>query len=239
MLRGLATRALKTSIRGNRKNVATTQSRIGGRRGFSEQANKPPKGSQAEARAQAAEGAVVLTPYQKVAGTARSGMYLGLAVVAAGSGYMIIKELMPTRMNPNMLFNEAADVVTADPDVAARLGTPMKAYGKDHGGKREGRRNFIEHVELQDPNDGTPRLRIKFNVKGPNGLGFGYAEVRKGMPKGEWVYLMVQMQRGGDVITIHDNRQILAAESQEESDALKALLGGSDSQGSESSNPSY
>lgn len=83
---------------------------------------------------------------------------------------------------------------------------------------------------MEDPVDGTPRLRIKFNVKGPFEHAFGFAEVRKGMPKGEWVYLMVQLSRGGEVIVVQDNRQILRADSKEEQDAIRTLIHGSGSE---------
>ena len=128
-------------------------------------------------------------------------------------------------MNPNSLFNEALDQIRSNPDVADRLGTPIRGYGRDHGGHREGRRNFIENVSLKDSN-GTPRLRIKFNMKGPHGHAFGFAEAKKGMSSGEWVYLIVQITRTGETITVVDNRQILQAESQDEQDALRQLLQG-------------
>lgn len=175
----------------------------------------------------AAEDAIVLTPYQKVAAGAQMSAWLAFFGLATVSGYFIIQELFPSRMNPNSLFNEAVDEITNNDQIRSRLGMPIRGYGRDHGGHREGRRNFIENVSLEDPVDGTPRLRIKFNVKGSFEHAFGFAEVRKGMPKGEWVYLMVQLSRGGEVIVVQDNRQMLRADSKEEQEAIRTLLHGS------------
>lgn len=61
--------------------------------------------------------------------------------------------------------------------VRNRFGEPLKAFGRDGGGRREGRRNFIEHRDYVAP-DGTKRLRIRFNVEGPFGHAFVFAEVR-------------------------------------------------------------
>lgn len=54
------------------------------------------------------------------------------------------KELMPTKMSPNRVFDKAVGKVTEHPEVIRRFGAQLKAYGRDHGGHREGRRNFIE-----------------------------------------------------------------------------------------------
>jgi import inner membrane translocase subunit TIM21 len=49
-------------------------------------------------------------------------------------------------MSPNRAFDRAFQVVKTDPEVRKRFGDIVKAYGRDHGGRREGRRNFIEYV---------------------------------------------------------------------------------------------
>ena len=51
---------------------------------------------------------------------------------------------MPTKMSPNRVFDKAVGKVTEHPEVIRRFGAQLKAYGRDHGGHREGRRNFIE-----------------------------------------------------------------------------------------------
>lgn len=127
-------------------------------------------------------------------------------------------------MSPNGLFSESLDILSENTEVTTRLGMPIHGYGHDHGGHREGRRNRIEHVNLKDK-EGNPRLRIKYNVKGPSGHAYVFAEVNHDMKKGEYVYLIAQFTKTGEVVKIIDNRQVLAAESKEEQDALRQLLG--------------
>ena len=61
---------------------------------------------------------------------------------------------------------------------ANHFGTPLKVYGRDNNRHREGRRNFVEHVDHEDPVDKSKRSRVRFNVEGPHGHGMAYAEVR-------------------------------------------------------------
>ncbi|RHZ41204.1 hypothetical protein DYB26_008422 [Aphanomyces astaci] len=118
--------------------------------------------------------------------------------------------------------------VAAGTQVVQRLGQPIRCYGKDFGSHKEGRRNFIEHVELNDKEGNKTRLRlvtaIKFNLKGPNGKAEAWAEVNKDMPTGEFVYLIVRTYTG-ELIKIQDQRQILQADSEEEREAMRRLLG--------------
>jgi hypothetical protein len=51
-------------------------------------------------------------------------------------------------MSPNRVFDRSFDIVRKDPEVLRRYGDNVKAYGRDHGGHREGRRNFIEHTNV-------------------------------------------------------------------------------------------
>ncbi|TDH66467.1 hypothetical protein CCR75_007189 [Bremia lactucae] len=171
-----------------------------------------------------AADALVLTPYEKVTATATGGFWLGLIGLGAVGVYFVARELLPNRMSPNGLFSESLDFLSSNTDVTSRLGLPIHGYGHDHGGHREGRRNRIEHVNLT-AKDGTPRLRVKYNIKGPSGHGYVFAEVNKNMKKNEYVYLIVQLTKTGELLKIVDNRQILAAETKEEQDALRQLLG--------------
>ncbi|KAG2980508.1 hypothetical protein PC118_g11130 [Phytophthora cactorum] len=173
---------------------------------------------------QKAPDALVLTPYEKVTATATGGFWLGLIGLGAVGVYFVARELLPNRMSPNGLFSESLDFLSENTDVTSRLGLPIHGYGHDHGGHREGRRNRIEHVNLQSK-DGTPRLRIKYNIKGPSGHAYVFAEVNQNMKKNEYVYLIVQVTKTGELLKIIDNRQILAAETKEEQDALRQLLG--------------
>jgi import inner membrane translocase subunit TIM21 len=71
--------------------------------------------------------------------------------------------------------------------VTLRLGSPLTGYGRDHGGRREGRRNFIEHEDVVHEN-GTKSIRIRFNVEGPRGKGQVFAEVAYNMTRGGLFY---------------------------------------------------
>ena len=65
-------------------------------------------------------------------------------------------------------FSHAYDAVKENPEVTMRLGSPLKAFGHDHGGRREGRRNIIDKDEFKDEK-GNDVVRIKFVVQGPRG----------------------------------------------------------------------
>lgn len=157
----------------------------------------------------------------------RGLLYLTVFGLAMGSLYFIADELMPTRMSANHLFNEAFDAVKANHEVLNRYGEPLKGYGRDGGGRREGRRNFVEHKNYV-AEDGTKRLRIRFNIEGPFGHAFVFAEVTSDMPKGQWMYLLVQDLQTGRVLTVEDNRAMHdalgKAKSEEEREAIKALI---------------
>uniref|UniRef100_K3WFL0 Mitochondrial import inner membrane translocase subunit Tim21 n=1 Tax=Globisporangium ultimum (strain ATCC 200006 / CBS 805.95 / DAOM BR144) TaxID=431595 RepID=K3WFL0_GLOUD len=197
----------------NPRTFVTTRARLNAEKPAAEgaQAGKP-------------QDALVLSPYEKVTATATGGFWLGLLGLGAAGVYFVIRELMPNRMSPNGLFSETLDFLSENTDVTSRLGMPVHGYGHDHGGHREGRRNRIEHVNLKDK-DGNPRLRIKFNIKGPSGHAYVFAEVNHDMKKHEFVYLIAQFTKTGEVVKIIDNRQILLADTKEEQDALRQLLG--------------
>lgn len=138
---------------------------------------------------------------------------------------------MHSRMSPNSVFNKSLEVVKNDPQVKRRYGEPIKGYGRDHGGHREGRRNFIEHTEYVSKEDGSKRTRVRYNIEGQFGTAFVFAEVSKNMPSGEYVYIMVQDKSNGRVHTIVDNRAAitaakLSAGSKEAQSAMAQLLQG-------------
>jgi import inner membrane translocase subunit TIM21 len=172
--------------------------------------------------------AIILTPYQKVQQGVSTGFWLGILVLATGCAFFIGRELFPSRWNPNALFSEALTEVLADVEIATRLGTPIKGYGRDHGGHREGRRNFISNVEMPADEGCDKSMRVKFNIEGPRKRhAYVYASVTPGMQKGEWLYLIVQVTATGEVFTLHDTRH----ESHEAPisilDQLKGLTGSS------------
>ena len=145
-------------------------------------------------------------------------------------------------MSPNRVFDRSFDIVRKDPEVLRRFGDNIKAYGRDHGGHREGRRNFIEHTTYKDETDGSQRTRVRYNLEGRHGAAFCFAEVSSAMPAGEFVYILVQDKATGRVQTLVDNRAALTAArlsggNAEAASAMSQLLrGGGGSSGSSSSN---
>ena len=165
----------------------------------------------------------VLTPGQKVVETYYKVMWAAAAVTAAACAYFIIKELVPTQGSPNSVFDSAFERIKKDATVKRRFGEDLKAYGRDSGARREGRRNFIENTQyVAKEEDGSNRTRIRFNLEGEFGDAFVFAEVSDRMGSGEFVYVLVQDKRGGEVLTIVDNRSAIRAQ---------AAMGGSSSGG--------
>jgi len=174
---------------------------------------------------------IVLTPGQKVAAVSRLSMWAGIFAFACTCAYFIGKELIPTKMSPNSVFSRAGKVIKASSQVTMKYGDTLKFYGKDHGGHREGRRNFIEHTEYNDQEDGSKRTRVRFNMEGQFDNAICFAEVSSEMASGEFVYVLVQDKRSGRIITVVDNRASLTAKrlsggNQETSNAMQQLLGG-------------
>ena len=199
-------------------------------RSLSSEAPKAAAAAKAEGDGSDVDDLVPLTPAQKVGvGLNLTAWGAGLSL-AAVCGFYIVRELMPTKMSPNSVFDRAFAVVREDERVVRIYGDPLKGYGRDHGGHREGRRNFIENTAYDEEKDGSKRLRVRFNIKGPYSEGFVFAEISNKMD--DFVYLMVQDKRTGRVVTIEDNRLALQASSGARSDAersaLQGLLGGTD-----------
>lgn len=135
-------------------------------------------------------------------------------------------------MSPNRVFDRSFELIRKDADIVRRLGEPVKAYGRDHGGHREGRRNFIEHTNYVDEQDGSHRTRVRYNLEGRHGAAFCFAEVSSAMPSGEFVYVLVQDKANGRVTTVVDNRAALTAArlsagNAEAASAMSQLLKGS------------
>lgn len=196
-----------------------------GLRSLSSQANDPKNNSDGEETKE-----IVLTPGQKVAAASRLTMWAGIFAFACGCAYFIGKELIPTKMSPNSVFNKASKVIQNNSQVTLKYGTSLKFYGKDHGGHREGRRNFIEHTQYTDPDDSSKRTRVRFNMEGQFDSAICFAEVSSDMPSGEFVYVLVQDKRSGRVLTVIDNRAALTAKrlaggNQDTANAMQQLLG--------------
>lgn len=174
---------------------------------------------------------IVLTPGQKVAAGTQLTLWFGAFVAAVTCAYYIGKELFPSKMSPNSVFNKSVEVVRQNDQVLRRFGAPLKFFGRDHGGHREGRRNFIEHTEYTDKDDGTKRTRVRYNLEGQHGKAYVFAEASSDMPSGEFAYVMVQCKSNGSVITVVDNRSAMlvkrmAGGKKEGQEAFSSLLGG-------------
>jgi hypothetical protein len=114
----------------------------------------------------------------------------------------------PFGLSANSVFNESFEKVRNHSEVVARLGTPIKGYGK---GASDGRRNWIDHDQYVDE-DGEKRTRVKYNIEGPNGKAVVYAEKIKGVD--DFAYLILEHGTRGkhDVIALLDNRKELTRE---------------------------
>jgi len=132
-----------------------------------------------------------------------------------------------SKMSPNRVFDRSFEVIRNDTRVTSLFGEHLKAYGRDHGGHREGRRNFVEHTDYTDPQDGSARTRIRYNLEGPKGRAFVFAEVAKTYDG--FVYILVQDKATGQVITVEDNRAAMTTarlSSGEVTSAMSQLLTG-------------
>jgi mitochondrial import inner membrane translocase subunit TIM21 len=181
---------------------------------------------------------IVLTPGEKVVAATRLSMWLGILAFASMCAYYIGKELLPTKMSPNTVFNGASKIIREDMQVQRQYGDKLKFYGKDHGGHREGRRNFIEHTEYTNEDDNSKRTRVRFNMEGQFATAFCFAEVSNQYD--DYVYILVQDKQSGRVITVKDNRaaitaQRLAGGNAETANAMKQLLSGGGGGGSSGS----
>lgn len=127
---------------------------------------------------------------------------LGVGVVCS---YFIAKELFPGDLSVNSVFNKSLEAVQKDDKVKQLFGSPIKGYGKDFGGHRVGRRNFVENISYKD-DDGIEHTRILFNIEGSRGKGRVWADVSDGMTTGQFYYLIVQDKRTNELLPLIDQR---------------------------------
>lgn len=151
-----------------------------------------------------------------------STLLLQLTLLAAGCVciFYTTRELFPGRMNPNSLFSELFDKMRYMDQITTIVGDNVKGFGRDSGRNTEGRRNHIDSFKYVGE-DGSNRLRIRFNIKGKKGQVLVWAEVSDRMSDTEYVYLICQNTRTGRVLTLEDNRDQLEEEH-------KAMLAGVD-----------
>jgi import inner membrane translocase subunit TIM21 len=80
---------------------------------------------------------------------------------------------LKTLPSTTLLISRAFEIVRGHYEIVRIYGEPIKGYGRDHGGHREGRRNFIENTAYDEPSDGSKRTRVRFNIKGAYSEGEG------------------------------------------------------------------
>lgn len=148
-----------------------------------------------------------------VTGTVQKG--LSAVVIAFGAAAFGVCALgaywalFPGTASPGTIFEEAAGKVKMDPEVADRLGTPIKAYGADFGGG-EGRRNFVQSWEVEG-DDGKAAIQVKFNVQGPQGRGVVHAQAAAARSRGQFNFIVFEDKRRRDAVYVEDNRAGLRA----------------------------
>lgn len=158
-----------------------------------------------------------ITFEQKTKAAANGVLWIGILGLIGVSGYYIGRELMPTKLSPNQVFNSAFEVLRDHPEIHAILGDNIKGYGADRSRHREGRRNFVEHDIYADI-DGINRCRVKFNMEGSRGKAVIYAETADNLPKGEFSYIIIEENKHGRSVAVAlvDNRkQVTRGELQE------------------------
>ena len=100
----------------------------------------------------------VLTPGEKVVAGSYLVRNLALLTLAGACAWFIALELMPSKLSPNSIMDATFEVVRKDDTCLRMYGEDMKCYGRDHGGRAEGRRNFIDHTSyVADKEDGSKR----------------------------------------------------------------------------------
>lgn len=185
-------------------------------RSFCKPAGQKPTSSSSkaavEAEASGAAGEKYALQGVKVVQGVKNASWGGLILCVTGlvsvCGYVIIRELMPSSMGPNSVFNKAYERVKNNPELIKHIGTGIKGYGMDVGGRREGRRNAINHIKMTD-DDGIKHTRIRFNLEGSRGKAICYADVSEAMGKDDFYYLIIevpQSRRKSFTFAVIDNR---------------------------------
>jgi mitochondrial import inner membrane translocase subunit TIM21 len=146
------------------------------------------------AQAPGGESAEIMEAPLTVGEKISSGFWLAAIGLGAVCFVFTLRELWPSSTSPNAVFDEAFNQVRKNDEIVATFGEPLKAYGIDHGGNREGRRNFIMSREAEGE-DGSKRVKVRFNLEGKyaGGVVFAEASDKLQMNNGEWVYLIVQV----------------------------------------------
>ncbi|KAJ1634075.1 hypothetical protein T492DRAFT_976295 [Pavlovales sp. CCMP2436] len=153
-----------------------------------------------------------------MAGTVQKGLSAVLIAFGAAAfgvcAFGAYWALFPGTSSPGAIFEEAGDKLKMDPEVADRLGTPIKSFGADFGGG-EGRRNFVQSWEVEG-DDGKPAIQVKFNVQGPQGRGIVHAQAPTPRSRGDFNFIVFEDKRRREVVYVVDNRAQLRAKAQAE-----------------------
>eukprot|EP00601_Ochromonadales_sp_CCMP2298_P034047 CAMPEP_0173358742 /NCGR_PEP_ID=MMETSP1144-20121109/19626_1 /TAXON_ID=483371 /ORGANISM="non described non described, Strain CCMP2298" /LENGTH=230 /DNA_ID=CAMNT_0014307869 /DNA_START=243 /DNA_END=932 /DNA_ORIENTATION=- len=146
-------------------------------------------------------------------------LLLGLGVVCV---FFTGRELFPGRMSPNSLFSETFDLLRYNEQIMSMAGEGMKAFGRDVG-RSEGRRNQIDSYQYK-ADDGSNRTRVRFNIKGSKSKVVVWAEISDAMASNEFVFVVCQNARTGQVVTIQDHRDRLEEEQDSNTDPSGSLI---------------
>ena len=131
-----------------------------------------------------------------VAGAAQKGVSAVVIVFGAiafgACAWGISTALFPSATSTDVIFSEALEKVSQDPNVAFALGTPMRGFGSG-GGRGEGRRNAKERWEVSE--GGNEYSVVRFQVAGSQGSALVQAQVPKQRRRGEFRYIIVELPR--------------------------------------------
>jgi len=149
-----------------------------------------------------------------VVGAAQKGV--SAVVIAFGAAALgacawgASQALFPSATSTESIFNDAFDLVKANGDVAHVLGTPLRAFGANHG-NQSGRRNAKERWELTE--GGAEVIVLRFHVSGPQGMGTVQAQVPANRRRGEFNYIIFENPRTRKMIHVLDMRAENAAKA--------------------------
>ena len=95
-------------------------------------------------------------------------------------------------------------------DVSYALGSPLRAFGADHGSSR-GRRNAMERWDLEEA--GSEVVVVRLHVSGPQGSGTVQVQTPANRRSGDFNYIIFEHPRSRKMIHVLDNRAENAAKA--------------------------
>lgn len=97
----------------------------------------------------------------------------------------------------------------ANGDISYMLGSPLRAFGADHGGGR-GRRNAIERWDLSEGESEV--IVARFHVSGPQGFGTVQVQAPANRRRGQFNYIIFEHPQTRKMIHVLDNRESISSE---------------------------